>query len=522
MANIFFLTAEGTGLGIGLRLEAERHKVGFWLRTLDDKSFAKGLLKEAKSCERLVVADSTGFGPILDALREGGRLATGGCSFADELENDRKLTEDILHDAGIDTPLSKRVDSLDGVKEFYESVDSEKIVVKPEGNLSGDFPSRIAHDIDDAAHFIEELQAETSSDEMSLLLQEFVEGTEITTEGWFNGSDWIPQMFEHSIERKQTMAGDIGPDLGCTGNIVWPAEDNDPLVSELMLPLTDVLRRGKYNGSIDLSCIVNEKGVYALEFTPRFGYDSTPTFLYGLYDFDFGEFLEACAMGKMPSVTMKHAIAGSVRLFLDKDKAAGTEIRGLTKEELQWFYPYCVSNENGIIRCTGNGGDIGVLVGVGDTVGEAYAHVYGLAEKLRVPGLRYRNDFLDLFSWEYRRFRQLVHGDSPEWVAFDLDGTLAEYHKRSDDIGKPVPKMIKVIKDKIASGENVRILTARGTLDPGQNEQLLKIHAWVKEHIGTPLEVTDRKDPDMKVLYDDRVIPVIDGEPVEEIEEVMV
>jgi len=97
------------------------------------------------------------------------------------------------------------------------------------------------------------------------------------------------------------------------------------------------------------------------------------------------------------------------------------------------------------------------------------------------------------------------------WIGVDLDGTLAKYSGWGEDIGEPIPKMIQRVKRWLAEGKEVRILSARGSVQPNKFEQLMKIYEWVEEHIGEPLEVTDKKDPAMLRLYDDRVRQVEEG-----------
>lgn len=93
------------------------------------------------------------------------------------------------------------------------------------------------------------------------------------------------------------------------------------------------------------------------------------------------------------------------------------------------------------------------------------------------------------------------------WIGVDLDGTLAEYHGWGDgSIGKPVPIMIKRVKQWLAEGNCVKIVTARVGFD---NSQLSMIHEWLEKHGLPKLEVTATKDYDMIELWDDRCIQVI-------------
>ncbi len=96
------------------------------------------------------------------------------------------------------------------------------------------------------------------------------------------------------------------------------------------------------------------------------------------------------------------------------------------------------------------------------------------------------------------------------WIGVDLDGTLAEYHGWSSNIGRPIAPMVERVKGWLAQGEIVKILTARGTGGDAAHQaaQHAKIRAWCFTYLGQELEVTDRKDIHMKALYDDRAVGV--------------
>lgn len=99
------------------------------------------------------------------------------------------------------------------------------------------------------------------------------------------------------------------------------------------------------------------------------------------------------------------------------------------------------------------------------------------------------------------------------WTGVDLDGTLAEYHGWADGaIGAPIPAMVRLVRDLLEAGQQVRIFTAR-VAPVGRNkaivaEQRRLIQAWCERHLGQRLRVTCQKDFAMVTLYDDRVIRV--------------
>lgn len=99
------------------------------------------------------------------------------------------------------------------------------------------------------------------------------------------------------------------------------------------------------------------------------------------------------------------------------------------------------------------------------------------------------------------------------WIGVDLDGTLAYYdHWRGDDhIGKPIPLMVRRVKELIAKDYTVKVFTAR-MYDPGGRDMAAinkLIGDWTLQHIGTRLQATNVKDFAMIQLYDDRAIQVV-------------
>jgi hypothetical protein len=91
--------------------------------------------------------------------------------------------------------------------------------------------------------------------------------------------------------------------------------------------------------------------------------------------------------------------------------------------------------------------------------------------------------------------------------AIDLDGTLAYYDKfdGKDIIGKPIQKMVDLVKKFIENGDKITIFTARAS-----DEKAIKvIKEWCKEHIGKDeLDVTNIKLSSFDLFYDDKAITV--------------
>lgn len=110
------------------------------------------------------------------------------------------------------------------------------------------------------------------------------------------------------------------------------------------------------------------------------------------------------------------------------------------------------------------------------------------------------------------------------WMAVDFDGTLAHYTGwRDGELGEPIAPMVERVKNWLALGIEVRILTARvgacgETSEVATDDHLFAlsqkalIEQWCVTHIGQVLRVTATKDFQMIELWDDRAIRVRSNE----------
>lgn len=421
MSRFLILSECGDGVGLAVRLKAEGHDVKLKIFDPIFEHQGFGLVDYATEYQfgQTVIADCTSFGSILESFRDAGVSIFGGGAFADRLETDRKFSEEVMHSVGIDTPDSVSVMSWDdAAKQAQKFADkSGKVVLKPEGSLSGVVPSYVASNAEDALSMIEQFKHECGTHEVELTVQEFIEGVAVSTEGWFNGDEWLPGMFNHTIERKQFLNDDIGPSGGCTGNVVWSCDSKDPLVTETLTKLTETMRKHRYVGAIDVNCVVNEEGVFGLEFTPRFGYDAFPTLLYSLVDFDFGSFIDTLSRGQSGDFILNEGFGAGVRLSLPPwpnekfHNDAGVCIQGFKEKDKECFYPYGVMLEDDVLKSSAGVGIVGVVNGFGESIEEAFAQAYKIVKRLRAPGLQYRTDLAEVCLKDFKALVKVVEGE---------------------------------------------------------------------------------------------------------------
>ena len=105
------------------------------------------------------------------------------------------------------------------------------------------------------------------------------------------------------------------------------------------------------------------------------------------------------------------------------------------------------------------------------------------------------------------------------YIAVDLDRTLAYYKSGFFKtygplhIGEPIEPMVNRVKQWLAEGKTVKILTARikpfpYSLLPSERKIRKVIREWSKKHIGQELEITCVKCYKMLELWDDKAVSV--------------
>jgi phosphoribosylamine-glycine ligase len=416
VSRFFILSEGGDGLGLAVRLQNEGHSVSMMIKDPDldkrgENIIEKGTLPGFGS---IILADCTGSGHALDRYSEAGIPTFGGSQVADKLETDRKFASQVFKRCGIQEPDSKEFTDWTEAENFIKDLGDEvRLVFKPEGKFSGTVPSYVSSDSDDILDYLHHAKSLIGENDPSFVLQEFIDGTCISSEAWY-AKDHFVRPTNHTLERKQLMCGDIGPSGGCTGNVVWRCEEWDCPLCRNLGKLDEFLRENSYNGCIDINSVVDKEGnIYALEFTPRFGYDAFPTLLYGLYEGDFGEFLADCASGNGPfDMPLRSGFAAGVRVSvppwpneLYKSKE-GLPLRGLRGNSFESFYPYEVSRFKDELKTSGGVGIIGVAIGYASNVEDAFNEAYKVCDKLRLPDKQFRNDLIETFKSDIRKLKR--------------------------------------------------------------------------------------------------------------------
>lgn len=426
--KFLFFSGGGDGLGLALRLAQEDNEVGVWIREKACKQNYDGLLRKVDDWndfldkDTISIFDSNGGGRTADRLRARGHFVCTGGTFADQLEFDRPLAFELMQQGGVRLPTYKEFTSWDKARVWVKER-GKRLAFKPSGETAKELGSYLAYDAADMLEMIDMWQ-ERVKGKPEFLLQDFVEGVEISSEGWFNGERFM-RPFNHTIESKKLMNEDLGASYGCAGNIVWTQEDPTPVIEQGILLMEDLLREHEYLGPIDLNTICNEEGVWGLEFTPRFGYDAMPALL-ELFDQPVGQTLASLARmehpSRLPMSTVPNTFASALKLSIppygsELRAKEGIPVRGFVRSDKpHLFFGDVMLNEKLQLVSTAAYGSLITLTGKGDDITSAFKGPMELAEKAKIPNKQYRTDLVSTFVTHRDKLDQYLNIKEPSLV----------------------------------------------------------------------------------------------------------
>ena len=208
-------------------------------------------------------------GALQDELRGKGFNVIGGSAYGDRLENDRAYAQRVLAAAGL--PIARNWEFTDraAALDFLQK-NPARYVLKFNGPDAAidNYVGRLADGRDVRAMLgklarLEALQA-------SFVLMEFVEGVEMGVGAYFDGDKFLlPACLDW--EHKRFFPGDLGELTGEMGTVVT-YERSRGFFERTLARMEPLLREHGHCGYVNLNTIVNERGIWPLEFTCRFGY----------------------------------------------------------------------------------------------------------------------------------------------------------------------------------------------------------------------------------------------------------
>ena len=343
-------------------------------------------------------------GALQDDLRRDGFGVVGGSAYGDRLENDRAYGQEILAAIGLPVARTREFDRLDPALRFLDAHPGRH-VLKWNGSGFGAYDNYVGRlpDGRDVRALLAAKFRQFGKDEMSFVLMEHVEGVEMGVGAYFDGERFLlPACLDW--EHKRFFPGDLGELTGEMGTVVTYGRTRKFFESTLgrMAPL---LREGGTCGYVNLNTIVNEDGIWPLEFTCRFGYPGF-AILDPLQETSWAELFRAMATrsggpfrtrsGFAVGVVMTTPPFPSIRRYVAAPVGVPVLFEDdLTPEDRLNLHYGEVGLQGGELVTAGYHGWTMVITGVGPTVAAAKDKAYALADRAVIPNVRYRRDIGD-------------------------------------------------------------------------------------------------------------------------------
>lgn len=410
----------GYGSWFILRLLEEGHKVDYFLTEPDYENILGGIIPPPYIRKRgatgypdyakydLSLFDLTG------RQRQAEYSATvcptiGDGAFNCAVEDDRMFGLEAMEECGIQVPPYERFTDTGAARKFISKSD-KRFVYKPDGGQEQDTDTTyVSASPEDMVANLDKLFRKTKGS--PFVLQEFIKGTEVSVEGWFNGNDFY--LVNVTLEEKKFMNKNHGPNTGCAGNLVFYLRESSELYKQGLGKMREYLRKVGYTGMIDLNTIATDSGLYGLEWTPRFGYDASAT-LMQMYSGDLGEMMHKIATGQVPEESWKAEFAAGVRLSIPpypteiKGKhPQGIPIKGINKEDYSSTFLYDVMLEGKELVSAGHSGFIAVPMTCGNNVGDIWETLEKRIDRFKIPNMQIRTDIKKTTSTRYMELSRM-------------------------------------------------------------------------------------------------------------------
>lgn len=235
----------------------------------------------------------------------------------------------------------------------------------------------------------------------TFILMDHVSGVEVGVGAYFNGRDFMEPVCL-DWEHKRFFDGDLGELTGEMGTLVT-YRGGGVLFDATLQRLAGALRDHGHVGYININTIVNEDGVWPLEFTCRFGYPGF-AILSALHREDWGALFGR--MIRRDSLKFATAPGYAVGVVLTVPpfpyggypglpSSAGLPIRfrgRIDETERRHLHFDEVADIGGNLETTGPLGYVMVATGAAETVPQARRRCYRLIDRVAIPNLRYRRD----------------------------------------------------------------------------------------------------------------------------------
>ncbi|MFA9397549.1 MAG: phosphoribosylamine--glycine ligase [Clostridiaceae bacterium] len=354
-------------------------------------------VKENKVDLTVVGPEQTLTEGIVDKFKAENLRILGPSKKAAALEGSKSYSKEFMKKYGIKTADYAVFEDIEKAKSYLKT-SKYPIVIKADGLAAGKGVA-IVESEEDAFNILEEfmIKDKFKGSGKKIVVEEFLEGVEASILSICDGETIIP--FMSSKDHKNIFDENKGPNTGGMGTIspnpYCTKEVLDSFNEEILKPTLKGIKEENLDfiGFIFFGLMINEKGVYLLEYNARLGDPETQVVL-PLMESDFLDLIENALDKnlKNTNITWKDEkscciVAASYGYPLSYN--VGYEIKGLEKIKNNVFIAGAKEKQGKVVT---TGGRVLGVTGCGKTLEDAIKKAYENIGKINFTGMYYRKD----------------------------------------------------------------------------------------------------------------------------------
>ena len=425
--KFLFVSLVGLAIDLAWQIKKDGHDVKVHIESSGDRDIGDGFIPKVENWKEhvewadiVVFDDVMGQGTLAKRLRAQGKIVFGGSPYTDRLEDDRSFGQDELKRLGVSILSYQMFTDFDEGIQFVRD-NPAPYVIKPSGKAQNHKQLLFVgmeEDGSDVIRMLETYKRVWANKIKVFQLQKKVSGVEVAVGAFFNGKRFITPI-NVNFEHKKLFPGDVGPSTSEMGTSMFWSSPNK-LFNATLKKFEETLAGEGYVGYIDLNCIVNNNGIYPLEFTARIGYPCIQIQQEGI-TMPMGELVWNLANGVDFEIKTKKGFQLGVqlvvapypyddkRVFEENSKDTVIVFKKRFNQEGVHLGDIKLVNEEWMVA--GYTGICVIVVGSGQTMSQAKQQSYSRVQNILIPNMYYRTDIGDrwvedsdkLHNWGYLR-----------------------------------------------------------------------------------------------------------------------
>ncbi len=336
---------------------------------------------------------------IVDRLRDAGILAFGPDRHGAQLEGSKAFSKALMDEAGVPT-ASFRIFSDADEAEAYVRAQAGPLVVKADGLAAGKGVV-VARDAEEAARAIDTIMRKRAFGAAGerVVIEACLHGQEVSYHVVSDGERYVA--LAPAQDHKRVGDGDQGPNTGGMGAyspppVVTPEVEHKIRTRVIEPTLATMRKRGTpFRGALFVGLMIDDGEPQVLEYNTRFG-DPETEVLVARWQGDLLPLLAGAARGDLRGVEPHWSAPCALCVVIASagypgPYQSGKAIQGLERAGQEAIVFHAGTRLEGE-RVVTAGGRVLTVTATGQSVDEAAARAYAVAQQLHFEGAHYRRD----------------------------------------------------------------------------------------------------------------------------------